>query len=339
MKKPVERKSNINLGPSDFFFMGQQALGQTPQCKQFVDSMWPLSARYASPLNPIFLVEIGSLDLLRQRPFWMIRDGLIPLLWFFELHPEPKLKNFSSKLLVSEDLAPFIPAPWRNYFGTYQKVSRHSADVSGADRRLLIAGVVSENFCSLDFLESDLKKIREWVETRKTSKRQQTEALVFLPTQGDISSAFVSQYIVNVCQAIGGDMRCLSWQKFSTLDGLENCDFLELNDGQICKDSFLEEFALSSGALPIGRQHLPVAAEMGSGTRYVELSPHHGLVVKAEVSEKSELSEALNAGNERSPIYQKYHRALRSKAHGRFPWPQWLSAWESPKGRNGATHR
>ena len=69
-------------------------LSQSLEVKNFFSHFWPNTSDYQSPFENIFLIQAATAKIFNSRPKWFIRDGLIPLLWFFKTHPTPaKMKS------------------------------------------------------------------------------------------------------------------------------------------------------------------------------------------------------------------------------------------------------
>jgi hypothetical protein len=256
---------------------------------------------------------------------WLIRDGLVPLSWFFECHPKPPSDGFKTKLLILEDLAGYVPSGWRKHFGTYRLVSRKTTKTKGP-RRLFLTSLVNESYCSLESLKTQFEKVHRWLGPRKHS----SDILAFLPIHNEPSSSFASQFIANVCGEMPGHIQCMDWQKFNNSDSLVGYSLVELNDHLICGDSYLSHAVLSRGATLLDpTRHVGALTDIESGAVYTELSPYHGMLIKRSIGKTSFLETALKERNEMSHYYQGYNRAMWSHANLKYPWPQWLMDWGS----------
>jgi len=243
--------------------------------------LWPVANDYYSKLNPIFLYQIHDLGLFSYAPNWLLRDGLVGLLWFFKKNPKPPPK-WKSCLLVHSSLVRYVPPLWRKFVGSYRLKTQVS---SCLERRcLLLTGLVTEAFCSLESLNVQIEKIAAHLDSAGKRKKKVFSFLLVKPNVlgGDECSQFVCEYLLKIQKVFGPEISPINWNQWLRLESFQEFDIVDFNDYTVCADSFLYHYALSlRGALfaeSPRRQDLDF--DVGE---YQSLSPYHGLEVCYEI--------------------------------------------------------
>ena len=138
------------------------------ELKQYFDALWPSIEMYESVMKPIFLADLPSAAEANPKGEWLVRDGLLPLIWFFTKNPEPG--SFRGKLRVHASFEEFIPDAWRPQVDLYELFSNDQDGYdssfgvdTGEVKELLLTGLIMQSYCSLSKLESDLKGIVDFI--------------------------------------------------------------------------------------------------------------------------------------------------------------------------------
>lgn len=293
---------------------------RSPEAQNYLNFLWPVALDYYSPLNPIFLNECMNLEAFNSWPIWMARDGLVPLLWFFKVHPTPG--KFQQKILVQEDLAAFIPDDWRDHMGTYRMVTTIKGPLPKV-RKFLITGLLMDTYISLDALEAQLKSAQALVGMDTLAK---SEILAFLPPRIDgfgneHKHEYHSECIFRIARYLGTHIHSIPWRKLDSMDQLDGYEVIEFNEKLLCSDSYLTQMALFRGARLLGQE----AAVAGDDEQLVSLSPYHGVMIKQVMKGKCMLQNPNE--NEAAHYLEVFAQAMRSEANKRFPWPNWFAEW------------
>jgi len=150
----------------------------SPKASGFVNNLWPMGMAYHSPLKPRFLIELENAGLPAGSETFLIRDGLIPLLWFWRKWPEPR--EFQGKILIGEQFAPYVPPAWRERVLFYRLTAgprapslKSTRAPKSAKRRILLVGLVMPGYCSLESLKKKLAPL----------KKTRAEVVAFLPVR------------------------------------------------------------------------------------------------------------------------------------------------------------
>ncbi|MCE3009999.1 MAG: hypothetical protein LW875_05255 [Proteobacteria bacterium] len=305
----------------------------TPEVKAYLEFLWPMAESYYSPITGVFLLQVVKLELLNKKQYWMVRDGLLPLLWFFRLHPKPT--GLNSKLLVEESLLPFVPEAWNNQVGSYKLVSTAKGN---GKRKLLLVGYLSEFFMPLDEVGSWFTKALSndsQDELKKMSKS------VFLPYrqwhfQSESDHFYHLIFTKKMIEALGSDFEPLTHKKLQQMESTNGYEVLLANSNLLLSDNALVHNLLSKGAKIYGDF---AATDHADGSEYVAFSPYHGVRVQMN-PEVASIGKAWNRSLAETEKFQAaLSKALHSDAHTKLPWPQWFSDWakvEMKKHSNGS---
>lgn len=288
-----------------------------PEVNNMFNLIWPAPLDYFSPLNPAFLYDCINPNYMNRRPLWLIRDGLIPLLWFFKTNPEPK--EFKSRILVREDLAPFVPTAWRKQTGSYRLAS-HPELKPKKTENVLIVGIAMESYCSVRAAEKIVDSYR--AKRKPTAKTRFTAFLPFRndPLVSDRQHEFHGEFLQALMKRLGTNIKFANWTQLESMDSLSGYEVLELNEGLICSDSYILHSTMSRGATLFD-----FSAKPSKDEKFVELSQRHGVYVKSTIGGRYALDEQMAGYAEAAPYLQRVREAMRSTANMNFPWPTWFS--------------
>ncbi len=243
--------------------------------------LWPASLDYDCSLNPIFLKQIKDLQLLSFAPNWLIRDGWIPLVLFFSKFPKPP-PNWQSRLLIHSSMNLKIPEEWRSFVGTFSILERRTS--VPRTTTLIICGLVTETYCSLDHFSNQLMKARALIETNTGLPWQLKFCLVEAGSavHRKRRHVYLAEYYRILYDLFGTDLALMSWQEFYKADTFNGVLIIDLNDKMICADSYLTQHALAYGATLLDNAlQSEVAAEKSDveKSEFFRLSPYHGVEV------------------------------------------------------------
>jgi len=285
------------------------------------DVCFPLIVPFKWPCPATFLWSKPSFNQLNKQPEWIVRDGLIPVLWFFLNNPKPI--GFRSKLLFDQRFAHLIPTAWRAKSLLFNVESTTLATTSKT-KRWLLSGIVSPAHCSIEHLESIL--------TQLTTKKALTRLLKTAPLLtsllfrheriGDGHFA-VEGFHFDFCRRLGsvfcGPAIGSYSHELERLASMDDLIYIDLNEGLLASEGPLHHLVLSKGAIPFNKRTL-----LGPLKKSIALSRNHCANVCTipdsikSVWEKECFSEQV-----------KYARAFTrrlatGKTHHRYPWPVWV---------------
>ncbi len=284
------------------------------EVRGFTKSFWPFMEAYYSPLQPVFSFELARAARLQRQPLWMLRDGTIPLSWFFEsLGPQAPAQ---SRLLVHEALGNLVPPPWRKrtkFYDVYAEKTYHSAN---PPKRLLLFGPVNSLITGLDDLDRILAEAKETL-----GRANLEEVILYCPVRHSehVSAeeeSFECQFYHRIFSVFGAKAKFRHWQSLEH-GSFPDTALVELNGGWLYQDSSVLHLLLSRGA---GLLRAPAKRR---GER-IPLSPFHGMEI-FDASTESGFRAKENAG-ELLRFYSALHRKT-NEPRNRVPWPKWFETY------------
>jgi hypothetical protein len=292
-----------------------QARSSTPELHQFQQTLWPMCENYTSPIRDTFLLQHLAVESLNASPLWLVRDGLVPLLWFFRSFPRPD--GLKTRLLVHADFAPAVPPAWRSHVGTYEVVSLSPAPSAPESRpRLVVAGPLAESICTAEAFAAKLESLKSRI---GAARLRTAETTLFLPVRhcsfqtknADFYHALCLRKLFETCGGPDAKIRHVDWAGLHGADAFGG-ELLEVNDRLLCADNFLVHLVLSNG----GRLPGKPKARPGKHATIFEISPNHGFLVSMTL--RRDHSDATAA--ERDAIT----RAFAGPANRSYPWDAWM---------------
>ena len=303
----------------------------------FYNNFWPATQNYASPLNPIFLLDLPQItkhiNTNAQKESYLIRDGLIPLIWFFTKNPAPG--GFKSKLYIHADFEEYVPDAWRGQCALYRHLAGNgdgyeARPTDNKIKQIYILGLLAPSVCSIPELEQNLKDIVALAGGPKKIAGIKIKA--FLPTRFEPVDVFSepsygSRFIALVCKYLSADIEFLEFESLKSMYPEEGSWVHEFNSGHLYADSFVSSVAISKGmrVLPIGR--LAPTHDRKKFDQIVPLYPHVSCGISTQFRKPflNYLSDRWIAESEERA--KAFNRAVSVAANRIFPWPQWFSSW------------
>ncbi|MBL7713924.1 MAG: hypothetical protein JNL01_00565 [Bdellovibrionales bacterium] len=203
--------------------------------------LWPVGVRYETSVPFASMSVCGSMELLNQRDFWIARDGVIPLNWFFTKFPAPvKLK---SKIYLHEAVLEWVPEAWKKSVGFYRLAS---AKAPNPKTQLLLTGVGIRSYCDGHELKPILEAIKKDFPNPEAVRS-------FIPMREDaFSNEFHHEYIPEFCfelaRNFGLKIQPIHWDDFEKTNDYSQFCVADINSYHYLCDSYLVHSALSKGA-------------------------------------------------------------------------------------------
>lgn len=303
---------------------------RSPEITQFFNGLWPVSESYASPLNPIFLLDLQKLSSFSEKESWLIRDGLLPLLWFFVNNPEPG--RFKSTLRIHADFERFIPDAWRPQVELYELFPDENAPdprqgAGNRVRELLLTGLIMPSACSLNRLECDLAEIVKFVGGK--DKLPGIKIRAFLParfevTDRDNGPSFYNLFMKTLFQSLGLEIEFLEYESLRWMYASSQVWMHEFNEKLLYSDSILSLLCLSKGhrQIPMGP-----ARKKPRFDRIYPVYPHVSCGIRKTYQENFVDYISSNWVPESQERAKAFYQATNSAANRLYPWPKWFPSW------------
>lgn len=311
--------------------------GLSNESKTFIEYLWPMTSPYASPLNPRFLMDFEIFGMKDSDSSFLVRDGLVPLLWFFRRWPTPE--DFKNTMIVPRRLLRFVPEAWQARVASYDIVNLAKPGFEPAveNGQVFFYGMAMPGYCTFEHLEARLKQIHSAM-TATGSNPQLTAMLPLrFSFKHDPSLEFHFRFMLEICRVLGTNILSVDLNFVESQLRYQGYQVLDLSDGFLISDNYLTHLTLSRGARLMGAPTLTKEMELnpGEGARVVRLSPYHGYLIHDQIDWTAKDVSRLKLVDSQAaelPIYNpelldvatSVSIAMQSKAQNLFPWPVWF---------------
>lgn len=246
-----------NLQNFDEFIFRSHQLPSFSGHKKLCDRLWPMADTIDSQADCIFLSEVLDVKLLAKKPLWFLRDGLVPLSWFFTVHPRPP-SWFKSTLGIHHQLLFVVPPEWQTFVKGYEclSVEAHLQEFNTKENaEISISGILLSPYLNPQTVSLHVQQIED------LQRKYQTQNLrIFTPLRDwKFFSPVKSDYYMKVGIPL------------NTLQGLKHCDaedfckinfksnrvYYDLNDLTIVAEPMLKHYFQTSGIRSFGLMQGP----------------------------------------------------------------------------------
>ena len=238
---------------------------------------YPLNEKYYFELNPSFVYEYPSYEMMFTLPFVMIRDGFYGILLFFLKNPKPPVKC-ETTILVPAMFQKLVPKMWQGHVLIYDYIYKQEEI---ANKKVVIYGNVSrENFVDTD-VKSFLKTIPKADEYVLVSPLRDYG---FLPGQNE--GQLCVEFQKEIYKNFGFDVKTFQQFRVDHLNFVDkkyaykNID----SDHFLIFDDYLNHFFASVGAANLNQR--TCESEMINAT-IINMSPYHQIRI-GEIKEYSD---------------------------------------------------
>ena len=253
-----------NLHPTSWFTttLPPQFGEKNPNENKLLQWIKDITCPYYSKLCPIFSCQISSPVQINKYEVVLLRDGFVPLMWFFKNNPTPN--NFSCYFLVDYDFRDFIPLSWAKQIHFYR--TQNTTPIK-TPSRLLITGLLSDSYLSQDYLEHMVRLVR-------SNTKLAPEILVLYSHDPFYLNETQSYHALVYSISQFGPMK-KSWSVEDIKGHRDFSDYylLDLNEKLLYSDSYIVHKLLKKGA-----QLLPNICKVPRAQGHtVSLSPNHSM--------------------------------------------------------------
>ena len=214
---------------------------------QFYWQLNPFIKDFYNPINPVVLSVENNLEALFQKNILMVRDGLIPLTYFFKQTPvDPKIPI----LFIHKDFWFLVPDEWRSHVNYYSIESNYDFNVKNKYKRVLLTGLTNGVFVDEVEFNDDLDFL---IETLGKENLKDIEFSVYLPMKGlDLWGNWGDENILKTMQTLfkklGTNLSFPGLRDIQMELNFKDSVYFEFNRGHILKETFLKNLILSRGA-------------------------------------------------------------------------------------------
>lgn len=242
-------------------------------------SLSPWSATYASPLNHVCLYDVADLRQLVAFPYFLVRDGYLPLIDFFFRFPVPE--KFYGMLLVHTLFQDLVPSAWSSKVLFYDFERMGQDHFSDTTECLIIKGLVMNGVYDYSSFVGCLEKSLKLKNLKRIIFSMQTRQNYFLKEEWDGDAYFV-EFANKVVPAIYSDdykkfdKSFIGWKDFYLQRSFCNTSFIDFNKkDSLFIDDHSDFFLMGQGCLSL--QENDQKNRFSVEDIYVPLSHHHGI--------------------------------------------------------------
>jgi hypothetical protein len=270
--------------------LSSEDLPPPKQADLFFAEIFPAGIEYCSPVNPVFLVQLASIETLNLRPHWLIRDGLVALHHFFAAHPRPK--RLRTKIFIEESIAHVVPPAWHPYAGTYRIFSKPRVAPA---KSCLIFGMGFVDDHSLSDLETQMRN-------PELAGIKNLQKFLYLPLRNPSSDeTFIFNYISMLHNYLGENITAVSWRQVKAQLDFSDYQILQLSNRSVCADSYVLQLLLSRGGGLV--ESTPTAG------RAFSLSRFHGIIFRESIHPRLQTPGSVQRTDRRwNELFQSWQR-------------------------------
>lgn len=209
----------------------------------------PFGDKYFSPLNPFLLFGGVNLELLLKKDIWLLRDGLIPLSFFFK-EASLDLQVTSRKFIIHKDFWFLVPEAWQKHVLFYEIKSKKTYGKGVVPEKMVLMGIANETMADSDEFVSLITELSENFTEKELAKMQIT---AYFPNKrsdlwGKWQDDNIFKYAKVMFEKLKMDIQFPEWDILKSTMDYQNTLYFEVNSGAIVKDTATTHMFLSRGA-------------------------------------------------------------------------------------------
>lgn len=208
-----------------------------------------------------------SPSIFNERPYWLIRDGLVPLALYFRANPKPG--RIASTIFIEHSLLSVVPPAWRPLVHSYRLISTMRPAKLRTD--LLIGAIHADEFSEHLFAER-LSEI-------DSTKHHGSEKWCFVPSRGlgrwPSESAYFRSLLL-MAEKFGPEIKPVEWPQLLFRTSFEGFRLVSLVDRRMVADCYFVHLIL-------GRGGYVESSPLQTGEVCFPLSPYHAFALDYEV--------------------------------------------------------
>lgn len=238
----------------------------------------PFGEKYYSPLNPFLIFGGANIEMLEKKDTWQLRDGLIPLSFFFK-EASLDLLSESRKILIHKDFWFLVPPAWQENVLFYQIKAKNVYGKESIPEKLVLAGIANDTLADADEFTYKIKEIAKNFTSEEINKMQ---ILAYFPNKrsdlwGKWQDDNIFKYAKIIFENLKLDIHFPEWEVFKSTMDYQNTLYCEINSGVIIKDTATQHMFLSRGAGLL--KHNQLESEKFSLVKTLPLSLYHDIEV------------------------------------------------------------
>lgn len=232
----------------------------------------PFSNDYTGPHNPVLLGGYITKKLLNKK-MWSIRDGLVPLFFFFREHTPEEDVSYA----IESGFWYTVPDHWKKNVLLYQINADRTFSADNPPEKILLAGMQDSVFADENEIYECLAELKQALGEKQLRNAKITAIFPYKKNNlwGKKSDDETFTMAQRLLQHAGLNVDFTEWNDLKDEGDFKNCLYFEVNKKYFIADSFLKHFVLSKGAGVLKNESTLPMKEVSSH----RLSPHHSMTL------------------------------------------------------------
>ena len=275
-RKTFKSVRQSDVSEMDHFYLNVKSFQKDSRNLKFVSCQEPESLGHFHILNPSFSGEHSHEDAVNLYPFWLVRDGFIPLVVFFRSSPA----THQSTLLYHENFSFLIPSQNKKTAYLYGISHRPCYPKTKRDK-VIVSGILNAANFSLDYLEKQITKISRSLEKKKLTWEGVyfnfyiRENRYFKVDPERVNPIFF--YIKAIDRLTKGKAQFLTEKDMFNIDSFFEWFYVCLHERNILiSDNYIEHLISSKGGIPLFAKKKREKEKSLS----IPISPYHDYVIR-----------------------------------------------------------
>jgi hypothetical protein len=230
-----------------FYLNNNETMSETE--KAYYHYLSPYSGKYFSVLNPFLIFGGANVSLLYKKKSWFIRDGLIPLSFFFKDAPSDLLE-LERVFYIHKDYWFLVPLEWRPFVKFYDFQTKKKYKRGVLPQKIVICGMANDTLSDPNEFIEEIEKLAKIYTLKELEK---IEIIGYFPNKrtdlwGRWQDENIFKYAQVLFKKLKIDISFPEWEIILSTSTFENTLYFEINKGTIIKDSFVQQMMFSKGA-------------------------------------------------------------------------------------------
>lgn len=300
-------------------------LNQNPDIDHaFFHYLTPFSNPYIGPLNPILLFCGYSIKSFNEKSNIMLRDGLIPLTYFFS---ESKPEDFNSTFYLPAEFCSIVPKLWRPKVKFYRVKASTTYHAGNLPRKILLVGTLNSTFADRDEFKAEILNLVNSLGGKENLKNIEIAAY-FSFKRNDLWGHWDEENILEYSKVLFNELKMdISFPPLENIlseSGFKDVLYYEVNRGYFISSTYTAQHILSRGAGLVEKNGVSEKLEFDKS---LSLSLHH------QIDTYQFSKDALGEDDYVDPFkdsiyltYRKFFESFSGSRHGNH-WDGWFASY------------
>lgn len=284
----------------------------------------PFSNPYFGPLNPVLLFCGHSKTTFNDKSHVMLRDGLIPLTYFFnESDPE----DFECVFYIPAEFWFIVPKNWRSKVKFFKVKANTVYHQGNLPKKIILMGTLNSTFADGDEFAEDIRNLAATLGGKDNLKNIDIAAY-FSFKRNDLWGRWDDENILEYSKVLFNelkmDIKFPPLENIMSESGFRDVLYYEVNRGYFIGQSFMTQHMLGRGA---GLLKNDSEIEKLIPEKSINLSLHHKLETYRYNDDSLSGKDYIDPFKD--SVYYSYRKFFDTvmKTHQGNHWDGWFSSY------------